>query len=375
MENKTMSPNRPAHVASSITKSSSLRSRSGSLVERLPLVSREFAIVNESSSSKLNREEILFSATSTRGLAIEETQHENSVETGQQQLEQEDASTGCCGCWKGLSQHKSAKGYAIVGVARGSIVMANVFLSAALIYLASKEAGCVDEEKEEIVDDCDGTVYGFRPAALITNIAAISGLLGAFFTPIIGAIIDFTSYRRAVGVATAAFSTLVQGVQIYTVESTWFVMSILQALVGFTYSIQVLAAYAYLPEIARDVGGVVMNGHTKYFTFIQFLSNILFLLVVLIIGGGLALDTVQSGQAGQMLVTVVSTASFIWAWGYCFPACPPRRPLPEGASLWSEGFRQNWRTFLKIRRHYRKGVFWFMLASLVGEAGVTALGT
>ena len=177
------------------------------------------------------------------------------------------------------------------------------------------------------------------------------------------------------GVATAAFSTLVQGVQIYTVESTWFVMSILQALVGFTYSIQVLAAYAYLPEIARDVGGVVMNGHTKYFTFIQFLSNILFLLVVLIIGGGLALDTVQSGQAGQMLVTVVSTASFIWAWGYCFPACPPRRPLPEGASLWSEGFRQNWRTFLKIRRHYRKGVFWFMLASLVGEAGVTALGT
>ena len=158
MENKTMSPNRPAHVASSITKSSSLRSRSGSLVERLPLVSREFAIVNESSSSKLNREEILFSATSTRGLAIEETQHENSVETGQQQLEQEDASTGCCGCWKGLSQHKSAKGYAIVGVARGSIVMANVFLSAALIYLASKEAGCVDEEKEEIVDDCDGTV-------------------------------------------------------------------------------------------------------------------------------------------------------------------------------------------------------------------------
>lgn len=151
-------------------------------------------------------------------------------------------------------------------------------------------------------------------------------------------------------------------------------MSILQALVGFTYSIQTLAAYAYLPEIARDVGGVVMNGHTKWFVFIQFLSQVLFLLVVIIIGLGLGLNTVESAHAGQILVTITSTAAFVWAWMFCFPQCPPRRPLPERTSLWMEGFRQNWRTFCKIRRHYRKGVYWMMLAALVAEAGVTSLG-
>ena len=251
--------------------------------------------------------------------------------------------------------------------------MANVFLSSALIYLASEEAGCVDPDKEEIIDNCDNTVRGFRPAALITNIATVSGLLGAFFTPVLGAVIDYTSYRRTVGLATAATAILIQGVQIYTVESTWFVMSILQALAGFAFAIQVLAVYAYLPEIARDVGGAVMNGHTKWFVFIQHVSQILFLLVVIIVGIGLGLDTVESGQAGQILVTVVGTISFTWAWLFCLPECPPRRPLPEGATLWLEGFRQNWRTFQKIRRHYRKGVFWMMLSALVGEAGVTAL--
>jgi hypothetical protein len=73
--------------------------------------------------------------------------------------------------------------------------MSNVFLSASLLFLASKEAGCLDDEGN-VENDCDTRVYGMAPAALITNhVAVISGLLSAFFMPVIGAMLDFTPYR------------------------------------------------------------------------------------------------------------------------------------------------------------------------------------
>lgn len=105
--------------------------------------------------------------------------------------------------------------------------MANVFLSSALLYLANEAAGCIDEEGN-LIEDCDGKVYGFVPASLITNVAVISGLLTALFMPVVGAIIDYTPHRRLVGIATAVLITVMQGIQIGTVQKTWFAMAILQ---------------------------------------------------------------------------------------------------------------------------------------------------
>ena len=51
---------------------------------------------------------------------------------------------------------------------------------------------------------------------------------------------------------------VVQAVQIGTVSATWFPMAILQAITGFFYQIQVLATYAYLPDISRAVGETKM---------------------------------------------------------------------------------------------------------------------
>lgn len=119
--------------------------------------------------------------------------------------------------------------------------MSNVFLSTALIYLASEEVGCVEEVdgKMEIVEDCPERVYGaFRPAALITNIAVISGLLSALFMPLAGAVVDYTSHRWTTGVVSAILITVVQVIQVGTNSNTWFPMAILQAITGCFYQIQ-----------------------------------------------------------------------------------------------------------------------------------------
>lgn len=176
--------------------------------------------------------------------------------------DEEDASAkkkcgGYC-AWTNFHGVAEAKGYAILGTARGAIVMSNIFLSTSIIYLASVEAGCVDENGT-VVDDCENKVYGFIPSSLIANIAVISGLLSAFLMPLIGAIVDYTPHRKATGIVAAILLILIQGVQIGTVAATWFPMTVLQAVAGFIYQVEVLATYAYLPEIARSVGEKIMT--------------------------------------------------------------------------------------------------------------------
>jgi MFS-type transporter involved in bile tolerance (Atg22 family) len=148
-----------------------------------------------------------------------------------------------------------------LGFGRGALIMSNIFLSSAFIDLANDAAGCTEIVNDErvVMEDCPYTVYGMKPASLVANIAVISGVLSALLMPFAGAIIDCTSYRRAVGIWTAVLMILIQGVQVYLTDDTWFAMAILQAFAAFLYQVQILCIYAYLPEMARVVGEKVMT--------------------------------------------------------------------------------------------------------------------
>jgi UMF1 family MFS transporter len=257
-----------------------------------------------------------------------------------------------------------------LGVGRGAIIMGNVFLSTSLLYLASEEAGCIDEE-DNLITDCENTVYGFAPASLITNVAVISGLLTAFFMPVVGAIIDYTPHRRLVGIITSVLVTLIQAIQIGTVSSTWFPMAILQAIVGSILIVQILATFAYLPEIAQQVSETAMNHFTSWSVFLGFSSQVVFLILVIAVSSIAGLDDVQTGHVGQVLCTIWLVIFFTRGWKL-LPSRPATRKLPEGHSLLWEGFQQNWRSVKKIHRHY-KAFQWFLLATALAEAGVTSL--
>jgi MFS-type transporter involved in bile tolerance (Atg22 family) len=135
--------------------------------------------------------------------------------------------------------------------------MSSLFLSTSLIFLASEAAGCLDDEGK-VAETCTNNVYGMLPAALVTNIAILSGLLAAFLMPLVGAMVDYTPHRRALGITVAFLIMLIQAIQIGTVSQTWFLMAVLQGIGGFLYQVQVLTIYAYLPEIARSVGQPTM---------------------------------------------------------------------------------------------------------------------
>lgn len=258
-----------------------------------------------------------------------------------------------------------------LGTARGAVVMSNIFLASSLIFLASEEAGCLNEEGDKVLDDCDNKVHGFKPASLVTNIAVITGVASALFMPLVGAMVDFTPRRKAVGILSAVLLLLIQAAQVGTVSATWFPMAILQAVAGFLLEVQVLASYAYLPTISREVGEKTMTRYTATFTMVQFAAQALFLISVIVFSLALGFGNVKTAQLSQAISALWAGIGFAIGW-MLLPSVPATNLLPEGHSLLTEGFVQVYRTALKIRKHYGRGLRWFLWGVVFGEAAANS---
>ncbi|KAG7363884.1 vacuole effluxer Atg22 like protein [Nitzschia inconspicua] len=274
-----------------------------------------------------------------------------------------------CGCFLG---NEVAIGYNILGIGRGSEFVSNIYLAGSLIYLACKESGGVDPITDEC-DDSNLTVHGgMKPSSLISNIAMISGLLSAFLMPVFCAILDYTNHRKLMGIVSMMILAAIRCTQIATIESTWFAMAILQALAGFIYHVQNVSCYAYLPELAREVGQDRMNNHTAVFTQTQFGSQAVLMIVVTGISFGLSLSTVQTAMVSQTGVFLWCVVFFPWGWK-CLPARPARHDLKDGQWLITAGFVQNWKTAKAIWTKHRKGLKWYFLALIFAEASVSTI--
>jgi MFS transporter, UMF1 family len=287
------------------------------------------------------------------------------------------AAAAAAGPWYKFQHVEKAQAYNWLGLGRGALVMSNIFLSTSFIYLASEQVGCVytdDENGNEIVvEDCDEKVHGSSPTSLIANIAVVSGVLSAIFMPMVGAMVDYTNHRRTVGIVSALLMLSIQVAQIGTVQATWFPMAILQAISGFLYQVQVLAVYAYLPEISRTVGEVTMSRFTGTFTTCQFLSQGSFLLVVIALSIALGLNDVVTAQVSQAIDVIWTGMFFILGWRL-MPSAPASHVLPEGhCRLVTQGFVQVYHTTKKLNQeYYKSGLKWYLLALVFAEAGVNS---
>jgi MFS-type transporter involved in bile tolerance (Atg22 family) len=246
------------------------------------------------------------------------------------------------------------------------LIMSNIFMSTSLLYLAKDAAGCFDEP---IADgQCNKSIYGMKAESFITNIATIAAVLAALFMPICGALVDYTPHRKLVGVVTALLMVAIQAAQIGTVEQTWFAMGLLQALAAFIYQLQLVVLFAYMPEIARQVGEVSMTKISSNLCFVQFASSTLFLIAMTGITIAFNTSAVVSGQISQGLNTVTSMITFAVGWFKYLTPRPAVRAVPEGHWLLLEGFNQNWRTAKSVQKHYKHGLRYFLLAVVFAEA-------
>jgi len=297
------------------------------------------------------------------------------AEEERQELAVDDGNSGNVGCGCCMFQgHRASQGINITGIARGAISMSNVYLANSMIHLACKQAGGFEIEGREQCTNYSLEVYGMKPAALISNIAVIASVLSALLMPVFGAIIDFTPYRRMVGVGTWICLAGISGIQIFTTENTWFVMAILQAIIFMIYQIQMLAIYAYYPEINSDVGPKKMNEYTSTWSLNQFFAQALFNAFIIGMVTVLKLNTVLTSMLSQGGTCLFCVVFLFWGWRL-IPDRPARHKLPKGKSLVFAGFSQNLKTCKSIWKNYKTGLRWFLISTVFGEAAASAISS
>lgn len=268
--------------------------------------------------------------------------------------------------------NRVAKGFAFAGMGQALVLSSVVYMSNSLLFLASEAAGCVNDNGR-LIRGCENTIYGFKPTTLLSNIYVIQGLLNAFCMPIIGAVIDCTSLRRGVGRTAAILIWVFQLAQIGTVSSTWFIMSLLQAVIGFLFELNYISAIPYVIQLSSEMTSEALSFVNRNAFICYFAVGFTYTVAIALISSAVGLNQVQTAHFSQSVYVVAAGPLLYMAWIKLLPAVPARRQLAEGKKLWMEGFRQNWRTCIRMQKDFKQGLRWFLISTAFSEGGITSM--
>ncbi len=230
--------------------------------------------------------------------------------------------------------------------------MSMVFLGSSLISLASNE---------------QYEFLGLKPSSLVTAIGTASGILSALMLPFMGALVDGTPHRKKVGIIFTIILTIIQIIQMGTTQANWYYMALLQAINGFVFQVTTLAAYSYLPEMARDIGERRMTKYSSKFFIMMFALESIYLIVVIGISIYFRLNDAETGRIAIGINVLLAGTCYFYGWDFLTPK-NGNRDL-TGKSLCKSGFLQVFRTASGIWKHYRSSLGWYLFAVIFAEAG------
>lgn len=117
-----------------------------------------------------------------------------------------------------------------------------------------------------------------------------------------------------------------------------------------------------------------MTSYSGTWYFNQFCSQFsvnLFLIVVNII---FTLGSVKLAWLSQGVTTLFCLIFLPLCWK--FMSSPPQKhELPKGENILLVGFKQNWFQAQNIWKNYKTGLRWFLVSTIFGEAGASAVGS
>jgi hypothetical protein len=260
-----------------------------------------------------------------------------------------------------------AYGLAVDVYGRATIGMSSIFLGPALLQLAAIAAGCPssatsnNDDDDDIYEECTNTIYGFRPSSLLTNLAALSGVLGCIALPLIGSMVDHTPYRKQLGVWTAAALVVTKGLEFMISSQTWEVVAALQIVSALLFYSHITSSYAYISELSPIP--TVQASYNSTFFMILYASTLIFMIEVMVVSSiwsstissyfGMAqLDDVGTARVSQTMTVLTCAPCFALAWTKLFRNRPPASRIPPGMTVVSAGYRQLYRTARKLQSHY-----------------------
>jgi hypothetical protein len=279
-------------------------------------------------------------------------------------------------------------GLAIDVYGRATIGMSSIFLGPALLHLANIAAGCDPDENTTNNNNsnsnsnsydsdsiCTNTIYGFRPSSLLTNIAAVSGIIGCIALPFIGSLMDHTNHRKYIGSMSGMVLCMIKIIEYVSLShwirsilpNIWFYIAILQIVASVTFYTHLTAAYAYLSELS-SIPQQQSHYNTSLFV-IMYASTLVFMVEVLSLstivpwwhrshdGSNEASDNnnnneddddVGTAQVALFITIITCTACFYYSWTYCFPYTTAKKVIPPHQSVYTAGFYTLYHTMKQL---------------------------
>ena len=262
---------------------------------------------------------------------------------------------------------KEVTGYVMDSCGRNPINVSGSYLGAAILRLAAIEAGCQPRIP------CIGKIYGVKPSSILTIGSVFVGLSSAISMPVIGAIIDYTSWRKQIGTVSAFFIVIIMGISISIGPKTWFAIYILFIIEGYLSVLHVTTVYAYLPGFSTD--SKQLSVYTSLTNVKKACVTIVFYFVVTLSSIISNLNTVQTSRLASIMSTSNAVIFFSYAWIFLFPPKPPLRPLPQNKNLAFAGFKQLKSTCGKICSTYRALKFYILSLLWSPDAGSGTMQT
>ena len=241
-----------------------------------------------------------------------------------------------------------------------------MFLSLGVLQLANQAAVCPQNENGSYVN-CGNTVYGMLPSDILALMALIGGLSTAAFMPYAGAVVDFSDHRLTFGRVCATILVIINFVQIFIFESTWFFMVIAQSFIAastFMANSMVLWSYVNAPS-DHDLHGITSSG--RLWETIAMLS---FFIVVGIVQFTSGWDSVAVARFSHALASVVGGFCLFLSYKRYEPVKAVKF-LDNGKSLYIAGLVEIGKTSVSLWKT-EPSAFVFLLASIFNEAAVSS---
>lgn len=229
-----------------------------------------------------------------------------------------------------------ATGLTLDAYARGYILMSSIFLGPALLQLATAAAAaattvgtaCIvtaNDDDDVVTASTDATtttcqvarIYGMKPSSLLSNIAVVTGLLTSCSMPLVGAIVDHTSYRKQLGTYTAYALAMVKAIEaVLLTPTTWFAVASLQVLSGWLFYAHVVATYAYTSELTHDT--TQQTKYNTYFFTVLYAATLIYMAKVLTLSYVFQQDDVGTAKISLLITAITSAFMFTLAWSFFF---------------------------------------------------------
>ena len=231
-------------------------------------------------------------------------------------------------------------------------------------------ADCPEDPIE--LADCNEKVFGFKPSSLLAVMGMIVGLLAAITMPVIGAIVDHTSYRWKIGAVSGFLLVLINFFQSFLSQSTWAWVAFLQIVAPYIYLVHCVVQYAYLPELTSDKDE--LSDITAQCNMWQFLTQVGYIIVVQIFAIAMGTGSIGTARISQVMLVGWSAFFFYVPWAEMFGHRPALSSVPDGETLLSVGFSRIRKTIGEMRTDFN-AVFVVLCAVAFSEAGANAFTT